>query len=142
MPQIPRPGHAPVVFTDDAFDEDVARAGSGGRAAAEVARQRYERDGVPVDELREVQDEGRDGTILPNCLKVYLPRPNGRFGIVFKLVIDETGAWLRYLAFGVRHHPKDSHAPTVYEIAHQRLNQDSATPETPNAAPGDAAETD
>jgi len=82
MPQTPRPGHAPVVFTDDAFDEDVARAGSGGRVAAEVARQKYERDGVPVDELREVQDEGRDGTILPNCLKVYLPRPDGRFGIV------------------------------------------------------------
>jgi hypothetical protein len=31
---------------------------------------------------------------------------------------------LRYLAFGVRHHPKGSHAETVYEIAHRRLHPD------------------
>lgn len=122
MPQTPQPGHAPVVFTDNAFDEDIARAGSGGRDAAEAARQRYEHDGVPVDKLRHTQDEGPDGTILPKCLKVYLPPPDGRFGMVFELVIAETGALLRYLAFGVRHHPKDSHAPTVYEIAHRRLH--------------------
>jgi hypothetical protein len=122
MPQRPRPGHAPVVFADDPFNEDIARAGSSGRAAAETARQRYERDGVPIDELRHVQDEGPDGTILPGCLKVYLPPPDGRFGMVFALVIGETGAWLRYLAFGVRHHPKDSHTPTVYELAHRRLH--------------------
>lgn len=123
MPHASQPGHAPVVFTDDAFDEDIARASSGSRTAAQAARQRYERDGIPIGELREVQDEGRDGTILPKCLKVYLPPPDGRFGMVFKLVIDETGAWLRYLAFGVRHHPKGSHAPTVYEIAHARLHE-------------------
>jgi len=29
---------------------------------------------------------------------------------------------VRYLAFGVRHHPKESHAETVYQIAHRRLN--------------------
>ena len=62
MSQTPRPGHAPVVFADDAFDEDIARASSGGREAAKVARERYERDCVPVDELRRVQDEGPDGT--------------------------------------------------------------------------------
>ncbi len=27
-----------------------------------------------------------------------------------------------FKAFGVRHHPRDSHAPTVYQLAHQRLN--------------------
>jgi hypothetical protein len=84
MPET-RPGHASVVFADDAFDEDIARASSGGRAAAEAARQRYERDGVPIGELRELQDEGPEGTILPNCLKVYLPPPDGRFGMVFEL---------------------------------------------------------
>lgn len=119
MPQTPRPGHAPVVFTDDAFDEDIAR---GGRAAVEAVREHYQQDGVPIDELRHVQDEGPDGTVLPGCLKVYLPPPDGRFGMVFKLVIGETGASLRYLAFGVRHHPKDSHAPTVYKLAHERLH--------------------
>jgi hypothetical protein len=110
-----------VVFTGDVFDEDVARASSGGRAAAKTARRRYERSGIPVEELRHVQDEGPDGTILPGCLKVYLPPPAGRFGMVFMLAIAETGARLRYLAFGVRHQPKDSHALTVYDIAHARL---------------------
>jgi hypothetical protein len=122
MSQTPRPGHAPVVFTDDAFDEDIAHAGSGGRGTAETARQRYEENGVPVDELRHVQDEGPDGTILPRCLKVYLPPPDGRFGMVFEFAIYETGARLRYLAFGVRHHPRGSHALTVYEVADRRLN--------------------
>jgi hypothetical protein len=27
-----------------------------------------------------------------------------------------------YLAFGVRHHPAGSNAPTLYEIAHRRLH--------------------
>lgn len=122
MPQAPRSGHAPVVFSDDAFDEDIARASSAPRAAAEAARRRYEQDGVPVNELRHVQDEGPDGTILPRCLKVYLPPPDGRFGMVFQLAIEESGARLRYLAFGVRHHPKGSHALSVYEVASRRLN--------------------
>lgn len=68
MPQTPRPGHALVVFTDDAFDDDIAHTSGAGRAAAEAARQRYERDGLPVGELRHVEDEGRDGTILPRCM--------------------------------------------------------------------------
>jgi hypothetical protein len=117
-----RRGHGPVAFTDDAFDEDIARASGAGRATAEAARQRYERDGVPIAELREAQDEGRDGTSLPNCLKVYLPPPDGRFGIVFELAIYDTGARLQYLAFGVRHHPEGSHALTVYQVADRRLN--------------------
>jgi hypothetical protein len=118
MPRKPRPGHASVVFADDAFDEDIARSG---REIAEAARRRYERDGVPVDELRRVQDEGPDGTILLGCLKVYLPPAVGRFGMIFQLGIEETGARLRYLAFGVRHQPKGSHALTVYEVADRRL---------------------
>ncbi len=122
MPQTSRPGYAPVAFTDDAFSEDIARGDGGGRAVAEAARKRYEQDGVPVDELRHAQDEGPDRTTLPACLKVYLPPPAGRFGMVFELVIHDTGARLRYLAFGTRHHPKESHALTVYEIAHRRLN--------------------
>jgi hypothetical protein len=121
MPRTPKPGHAAVVFSDDAFDEDVAHASSGGRAAADVARQIYERHGVPIGELREVQDEGRDGTILPGCMKVYLPPPDGDFGMVFKLEIRDTGARLRYLAFGLRH-PTGPGALSVYEVADQRLN--------------------
>lgn len=79
----------PARFDSDAWDRDIARADSSGRAAAETARDRYERDGVPVEELRQVQDEGPDGTILPNCVKVYLPPPAGRFGMVFEVVRAE-----------------------------------------------------
>lgn len=52
----------------------------------------------------------------------YLPAPNGKFGMVFRFIRDGEGLALRYLAFGVRHHPRDSNAQTVYEIAHRRLH--------------------
>jgi hypothetical protein len=48
--------------------------------------------------------------------------PNGRFGMVVRFVRDDKGLALRYLAFGVRHHPRNSNAPTVYDIAHRRLH--------------------
>jgi hypothetical protein len=51
-----------------------------------------------------------------------VPQPDGKWGIVFEWVIHPTEPHLRYLAFGVRHHPHDSRAPTVYEIAHRRLD--------------------
>ncbi len=42
--------------------------------------------------------------------------------MVFRLVGHPSGARLRFLAFGVRHHPRDSYAPSVYQLAHKRLN--------------------
>ena len=113
-------------FDPDAFREDMARTTPAGRDAAETAKRRYQTSGVPRSELRPCEAEGRDGTELPQCLKVYLPPPAGRFGMVFKIVIADDGPRLDYLAFGVRHHPPDSNAPTVYEIADRRLQgQDS-----------------
>jgi hypothetical protein len=104
----------------------MARTTPAGRDAAEAAKRRYETDGVPRSELRPCDPEGRDGTELPQCLKVYLLPPAGPFGMVFKFVIAAGGPRLDYLAFGVRHHPPGSNAPTVYEIAHRRLQgQDS-----------------
>ncbi|MFL5833431.1 MAG: hypothetical protein ACJ76B_05580 [Solirubrobacterales bacterium] len=85
--------------------EDTMRSG---RAGAEA--------------LRRCDAEGRDGTELPACFKVYLPAPNGKFGMVFRFIRESDGLALRYLAFGVRHHPPDSNALTVYEIAHRRLH--------------------
>jgi hypothetical protein len=43
--------------------------------------------------------------------------------MVFRFVIADDGPRLDYLAFGVRHHPPDSNAATVYEIAHRRLQE-------------------
>lgn len=48
-----------------------------------------------------------------------------------ELRVDESRQpYLAFLAFGVRHHPRDSNAPTVYEVAHRRLN---AAKEPPDA---------
>ncbi len=96
-----------------------------GRAGAETlreARNQFEREGVEIKSLRRCDPEGRDGTKLPACFKVYLPAPNGKFGMVLRFIRDDEGLALRYLAFGVRHHPRDSNAPTVYEIADRRFH--------------------
>jgi len=117
-----RRGHARALFNEGAFAEDTMRSGWAGAEALRKARSRFDQDGVEIKALRRCDPEGRDGTELPACFKVYLPAPNGKFGMVFRFVRDSDGLALRYLAFGVRHHPRDSNAQTVYEIAHRRLN--------------------
>jgi hypothetical protein len=112
----------PALFDEEWWAVDLDRAGRSGRRAAEAARTEYDRLGVPREELRPCEDEARDGTDLGRCFKVYLPPPIGRFGMVFFPEVVKKKIVLRYLAFGVRHHPKGSHAETVYEIAHGRLN--------------------
>jgi hypothetical protein len=110
-------------FDPDAWDEDLARTTPAGREAAEAARRAYERKGVPIEQLRRVAEHGHDQTNLPDCAKVYLPQPNGRFGMVFMLKFEPDGRpVLAYLAFGVRHHPRRSRRPTVYQLAHLRLH--------------------
>lgn len=47
----------------------------------------------------------------------------GAFGMVFEVVKAGDKPLLVYLAFGVRHHPPDSHADSLYRIAHRRLHQ-------------------
>jgi hypothetical protein len=101
----------------------MARTTASGQKVAEVARREYETNGIPRSDLRLCDPSGRDGTELPQCLKVYLPPPVGRFGMVLKFVVTDEGPRLDYLAFGVRHHPHGSNAATVYEIADQRLRQ-------------------
>lgn len=113
----------PARFDADAFREDMARTTQAGRSAAEIARRDYEVNGIPMSDLRSCDPEGRDGTVLPQCLKLYLPPPVGRFGMVFGFVVANAAPRLDYLAFGVRHHPAGSNAPTVYEIAHHRLHE-------------------
>jgi hypothetical protein len=116
------PGHAPARFDEAYWSQDLQRASVRGRAVALAARARYERDGVPVAELRRLHDVGDDGTQLPGCVKVYLPPPAGQFGMVFQIALaDDGAALLLFLAFGVRHHPARSRAPTVYRLAHRRL---------------------
>ena len=117
-----RRGHAKVIFDDLAFTEDIEGGSANGRAVARATRHAYERHGCPVNELLACQDEATDETRLPGCVKVYLPRPAGRFGMVFEIDRRASRLVLAYLAFGVRHHPPGSHAPTVYRMAHRRLH--------------------
>lgn len=124
MTQARRPGHAPVVFDDEPWVEDLRRAGERGRAAAVEARARLERDGQLISQLRACDEEGRDGTRLPACLKVYLPPPDGPWGFVFLLSRSTGGGPVRleYLAFGPRHPPGGSRRASVYAFAHRRLH--------------------
>jgi hypothetical protein len=117
-----RAGRATALFDDAAFAEDLNRASDTGRQVALATRSEYEQNGVPVDHLLACDDEGADGTQLAHCVKVYLPHPDGKFGMVFRIERHEGKLLLVYAAFGVRHHPRDSRAPTVYEIAHQRIH--------------------
>jgi hypothetical protein len=79
--------------------------------------------GLPLSHLKGCQAEGRDGTNLAGCVKTYAPWPDGRYGLVLIPVEHTTRPWaLRAIAFGVRHQPRDSNAPTVYRIAHGRLH--------------------
>ncbi len=111
-----------VELDDTAFAEDQAHSTPAGRDAALRKRVAVERDGQPADDLITCDDEARDGTRLPGCFKTYVPWPTGRWGMVFELRFDENRRpYLAFLAFGVRHHPKDSHALSVYQIADQRL---------------------
>jgi hypothetical protein len=116
-----RPGRAPALFDDAAFAEDLQRASDAGREVAFVARREFEGEGVPVKSLLACDEEGSDGTELRHCVKLRLPPPNGKFGMVFRIEQQEGRSVLVFAAFGARHHPPTSNAPTVYEIAHRRL---------------------
>ncbi len=80
-----------------------------GRQAAGVARRDYERGGVPVKHLRRVQEHSDDGTVLPDCAKVYhlsvtphwielqqpLGLPRWSTGGMSRYRISEVETWLR-----------------------------------------------
>lgn len=68
-----------VRFDDEAFAEDLAHATVAGRAVAYQPRERLERDGLVASETRPCRAEGREGTRLAGCVKVYLPAPAGQW---------------------------------------------------------------
>jgi hypothetical protein len=123
-----------VVFPDGVWRADVEARyplGSGARTVADAARHDFEREGLPEPELLACESEGREGTRLEDCLKVYLPLgpsdPQQRpFGMVFFDVGKDEPA-LVLLAFGVRHPPKESRQPSLYQLADRRLHPPPAT---------------
>lgn len=120
----------PARFTPDGFGEDIARSTNAGAAAAEAARREYRQTGIPRSPLKPCDPEGRDGTRLPQCLKTYVPHPDGKWGMVFRAQLIDGRPRMDFLAFGARHQPRDSNALTVYHIADRRLHADEEPPST------------
>jgi hypothetical protein len=87
-----------------------------------AARAEYESAGVPISELRACDPEGPGGTQLSRCMKVYVPAPAGLHRMVFQIGRRSDGKLgLAYLAFGLRHPGPDVRQPSMYEVAHRRL---------------------
>lgn len=117
----------PVVFDELVWKQEHDSASPGASTKAGAARSQYEKNGVPRGRLLSCAAEGQDGTRLPGHFKVRVPHPDGPWGFVFAVVIDEKkGPVLHFRAFGMRHPPKASNKPSVYERADLRLRQDRA----------------
>lgn len=102
--------------------DDLARATDAAKATIEPMLQRLRADGVPAGWLKRCDAEARDGTRLPGCVKLYIPQPAGQWGAVFLGGAIEGSPALFLLAVGERH-PGAAWRPSVYEIAHRRLNR-------------------
>lgn len=111
----------PVVIDDEAVAEDLAHASEAARAAIEPMIARLEDSGAPARWLKRCEDEARDGTSLPGCVKLYIPQPDGQWGAVFLGSTVKGALTLILLALGERH-PTVTWRPSVYQVAHRRLN--------------------
>jgi hypothetical protein len=103
------------------LDEDLAHATEAGRAAIKRALADVAKEGVPRSWLKRCQDEGRDGTRLPGCVKFYVPQPDGKWGAVLTADTRSKTPTLLLLAAGERH-PSQPWRPSVYQVAHARLS--------------------
>lgn len=103
------------------LEEDLAHATDAGRTAIKRALAGIA-DGVPFNWLKRCQSEGRDGTRLPGCVKFYIPQPDGRWGAVLTADTRDGTKTLLLLAVGERH-PTQPWRPSVYQVAHARLEQ-------------------
>jgi hypothetical protein len=106
--------------------EEVERLRLGGKArtSAIVARAEIERPGARIA-MRACEPEGRDGTRLAGCAKVYVPlgaEPSeAPYGVRVRDPADRAGGGLvlRLLAYGERHPQRGR---SVYERAHWRVH--------------------
>lgn len=125
MADIRREAIVPAYFDDEAIEHDLASLPPAAALALQALRRDIDkRGGLRFSYLKGCQAEGRDGTRLDGCVKTYAPQPDGQYGLVLKATEHPTRPWaLRAIAFGIGHHPSDSHALTVYQIADRRLRE-------------------
>jgi hypothetical protein len=95
-----------------------AKRSRGGRGASRGS-QSVERKGE-IKALRRCDPEGRDGTKLPACFNVYMPAPNGKFGMVLRFIRDDEG-----LAFAIS--PSASGTIPRLKRAHRLRDRSSAS---------------
>lgn len=110
----------PVHVDERELAEDLGHATEAGRAAIERMIEGLKADGVPTVWLKRCDPEAQDGTRLPGCVKLYIPQPAGQWGAVFLGGLLNDRPTLFLLAVGERH-PGARWRPSVYEIAHRRL---------------------
>jgi hypothetical protein len=122
VPPPASPGRSyPARYDPDALAEDLEHTTSAAASIA-VQLQRELDTGRFTGQLRPCDTSARDQTSLPNCLKTYLPAPDGAWGAVFELRRDPAAQlYLALLAFG-RRHPDQPWQPSVYQIADRRLH--------------------
>ena len=111
----------PVIVDEETLAEDLAHAGEAARAAIEPMVARLRESGAPVRWLKRCEEEARDGTSLPGCVKMYIPQPDGQWGAVFLGTTVNGTLTLILLAVGERH-PTVAWRPSVYQVADRRLN--------------------
>jgi hypothetical protein len=111
-----------VRVDDVTLEEDLARTTDAGRTAIRPVIDQLRSTGVPKDWLKRCEAEHQSGTDLGGCVKLYIPQPVGPWGAVLTGDRHVTAPTLVLLAVGIRHHPRDSNAPTVYQLAHRRLH--------------------
>jgi len=110
-----------VRVIDQVLAEDLPRCTKAGRKAIEPVIDVLQRDGAPREWLLRCEEEGQDGTRLGGCVKFYIPRPDGQWGAVLAGDEEASKPALVLIAVGERH-PEQPWRPSVYEIAHRRLN--------------------
>lgn len=119
---MPTPVILPVAFADRSLAYDLARLPLLAHTLLSQLRAEVRRDGgLPATSVRRCDPEGRDGTQLPNCVKLYMPEDENKWGLVLlaRRIRDRPIVFVAF-AYGVRH-PTGT-TPSVYQIAHRRLH--------------------
>jgi hypothetical protein len=121
---VPGAGGGPrfaVRVVDEVLAEDLAHCTPAARSAIEPMIANLRKQGAPSEWLRRCEDEGRDGTRLGGCVKLYIPQPVGQWGAVFAADRKAGRPALVLIAVGERH-PAQLWKMSVYEVAHRRLH--------------------